>query len=252
MILDEVQQEGSIDETESGLLRNAIEFSEQQARDILIHRTDLAALPIDATHQEVAELFTKTKFSRLLIYRDSIDNILGTIHRKDFYVGCGITDKSIEEILSPAIFALETEPISSLLKKLQKAKTQVAVVVDEYGGTCGIVTMEDILEELVGEIWDEHDEEEVLLRRIAPDTYLVDATMDFEDFAQYFQLNKQSERVSVSGWVMEECGKVPVPGDCFSFEGLQVLVTRVANHSVDEIEVKCTASEEPKPVEMTH
>ena len=170
MMVEEVQQDGSIDENEGGLLKNAIEFSEQRARDILIHRVDLAALPIDTTKEKIAELFTQTKYSRLLIYEDTIDDILGTIHQKDFYVGCGVTDKPIQDILSPAIFVMESEPISLLLKKLQKAKTHVAVVVDEYGGTCGIVTMEDILEELVGEIWDEHDEEEVLLRRIAPDT----------------------------------------------------------------------------------
>ena len=159
MLVNEVQQDGSIDKDEGDLLKNAIGFSEQEAQDILIHRVDLAALPVTASKDEVADLFTQTKYSRLLIYREDIDHIIGTIHQKDFYVGCGVTDKPLEEILSPALFVLENEPISLLLKKLQSAKTQVAVVVDEYGGTCGIVTMEDILEELVGEIWDEHDEE---------------------------------------------------------------------------------------------
>ena len=152
MLVDEVQQDGSIDKNEGELLKNAIDFSEQRAEDILIHRTDLAALPITATKEEVAALFTETKYSRLLIYQDSIDNILGTIHQKDFYVGCGVTDKPLRDIILPPVYALEMEPISLLLKKLQQAKTHVAVVVDEYGGTCGIVTMEDILEELVGEI----------------------------------------------------------------------------------------------------
>lgn len=146
MLVDEVQQGGSIDRSEGELLRNAIEFSEQQAKDILIHRVDLAALPVTASWEEIAALFTNTKYSRLLVYQDSIDHILGTIHRKDFYVGCGVTDKPIAELLSPAIFVPENEPISLLLKKMQQGKTHVAVVVDEYGGTCGIVTMEDILE----------------------------------------------------------------------------------------------------------
>ena len=163
MLVDEVQQDGSIDKNEGELLKNAIDFSEQQAQDILIHRVDLAALPITASKEEVAALFTETKYSRLLIYQDSIDHILGTVHQKDFYVGCGITEKPLEEIIVPPLFVLENEPISRLLKTLQKAKTHVAVVVDEYGGTCGIVTMEDILEELVGEIWDEHDEIEAQL-----------------------------------------------------------------------------------------
>ena len=237
LLVDEVQQEGSIDRDEGELLKNAIGFSEQEAQDILIHRVDLAALPVDATKEEVADLFTQTKYSRLLIYREDIDHIIGTIHQKDFYVGCGVTDKPLEEILSPVMFVLENEPISLLLKKLQLAKTQVAVVVDEYGGTCGIVTMEDILEELVGEIWDEHDEEEVFIRKVDKDTYLVDAAMDFDDFAEFFHLNEETEMTSVSGWVMEQCDRVPEVGDRFSCQDLDVLVTRVDNHRTCEIKV---------------
>lgn len=116
MLVNEVQQEGSIDKDEGDLLKNAIGFSEQEAQDILIHRVDLAALPVDATKEEVADLFTQTKYSRLLIYREDIDHIIGTIHQKDFYVGCGVTDKPLEEILSPVMFVLENEPISLLLK----------------------------------------------------------------------------------------------------------------------------------------
>ena len=185
----------------------------------------------------MAALFTKTKYSRLLIYEDSIDHILGTIHRKEFYVGCGVTDKPLRDIISPPLFALENEPIRLLLKKLQQAKTHVAVVVDECGGTCGIVTMEDILEELVGEIWDEHDEEEVFLRKITPDTWLVDAGMDFDDFTEFFQLKTDSEMVSVSGWVMEQFGRVPENGERVSCGNLDVLVTKVDNHRIEEIQL---------------
>ena len=245
MLVDEVQQEGSIDRDEGELLKNAIGFSEQEAQDILIHRVDLAALPVTASKEEVAALFTQTKYSRLLIYQDSIDHILGTVHQKDFYVGCGVTDQPLSAIISPPVFALENEPIRLLLKKLQQAKTHVAVVVDEYGGTCGIVTMEDILEELVGEIWDEHDEEEVFLRKIAPDTWLVDAGMDFDDFAEFFQLKTDSEMVSVSGWVMEQFGRVPEAGDSFVFESLTVRVTKVENHRIEEIQVTREESAEP-------
>ena len=245
MLVDEVQQDGSIDRDEGELLKNAIGFSEQEAQDILIHRVDLAALPVTASKEEVAALFTQTKYSRLLIYQDSIDHILGTVHQKDFYVGCGVTDQPLSDIISPPVFALENEPIRALLKKLQQAKTHVAVVVDEYGGTCGIVTMEDILEELVGEIWDEHDEEEVFLRKIAPDTWLVDAGMDFDDFAEFFQLKTDSELVSVSGWVMEQFGRVPEAGDSFVFESLTVRVTRVENHRIEEIQVTREESAEP-------
>ena len=248
MLVDEVQQEGSIDRDEGELLKNAIGFSEQEAQDILIHRVDLAALPVTAGKEEVAALFTQTKYSRLLVYDGSIDHILGTVHQKDFYVGCGVTDKPLRDIIAPPVFALENEPIRLLLKKLQQAKTHVAVVVDEYGGTCGIVTMEDILEELVGEIWDEHDEEEVFLRKLGPDTYAVDAAMDLADFAAYFHLKTDSEMVSVSGWVMEQFGRVPEAGDSFTFDGLRVEVTRVENHRIEEIRV---VQETPAPAEAT-
>ena len=248
MLVNEVQQDGSIDRDEGELLKNAIGFSEQEAQDILIHRVDLAALPVTASKEEVAALFTQTKYSRLLIYQDSIDHILGTVHQKDFYVGCGVTDQPLSAIISPPVFALENEPIRLLLKKLQQAKTHVAVVVDEYGGTCGIVTMEDILEELVGEIWDEHDEEEVFLRKLAPDTWLVDAGMDFDDFAAFFHLKTDSEMVSVSGWVMEQFGRVPEAGDSFTFDDLAVRVTRVENHRIEEIQV---TRQTPEPADDT-
>ena len=241
MLVDEVQQDGSIDKNEGELLKNAIDFSEQQAQDILIHRVDLAALPVTASKEEVAALFTETKYSRLLIYQDSIDHILGTVHQKDFYVGCGITPKPLTEIIVPPLFVLENEPISRLLKTLQKAKTHVAVVVDEYGGTCGIVTMEDILEELVGEIWDEHDEIEVFIRKTGNNTYLVDAGMDFDDFAAYFQLKSDSEMTSVSGWVMEQFGRVPESGERVCVGPLEVLVTKVDNHRIEEIQVTQSA-----------
>ena len=237
MLVDEVQQDGSIDKNEGELLKNAIDFSEQQAQDILIHRVDLAALPITASKEEVAALFTETKYSRLLIYQDSIDHILGTVHQKDFYVGCGITEKPLPEIIVPPLFVVENDPISRLLKTLQKAKTHVAVVVDEYGGTCGIVTMEDILEELVGEIWDEHDEIEVFIRKTGANTFLVDAGMDFDEFAAYFQLKTDSEMTSVSGWVMEQFGRVPESGERITAGPLDVLVTKVDNHRIEEIQI---------------
>lgn len=249
MLVNEVQQEGSIDKDEGDLLKNAIGFSEQEAQDILIHRVDLAALPVDATKEEVADLFTQTKYSRLLIYREDIDHIIGTIHQKDFYVGCGVTDKPLEEILSPVMFVLENEPISLLLKKLQLAKTQMAVVVDEYGGTCGIVTMEDILEELVGEIWDEHDEVIEEFRKQSDGSYLVACSADLDDLYDLFDMKPSEEydASTVSGWVMEEIGRVPDVGDRFQADGLDVCVTRVEHRRVMEIRVRPLPPEKEEP-----
>lgn len=245
MLVNEVQQEGSIDKDEGDLLKNAIGFSEQEAQDILIHRVDLAALPVDATKEEVADLFTQTKYSRLLIYREDIDHIIGTIHQKDFYVGCGVTDKPLEEILSPVMFVLENEPISLLLKKLQLAKTQMAVVVDEYGGTCGIVTMEDILEELVGEIWDEHDDVVEDIRPLPDGGFCVKGDVRLDDMLEFFHIDKEYDVVSVGGWAQQELGAVPQTGDRFEAEGLEVTITATEMRRVTEILVR-PAADEPR------
>lgn len=246
MLVNEVQQDGSIDKDEGDLLKNAIGFSEQEAQDILIHRVDLAALPVTASKEEVADLFTQTKYSRLLIYREDIDHIIGTIHQKDFYVGCGVTDKPLEEILSPALFVLENEPISLLLKKLQSAKTQVAVVVDEYGGTCGIVTMEDILEELVGEIWDEHDEETEDFRRQADGSWIVLGSANVDDLYETLGLPEDEDIDSntVNGLVQEKTCQLPKVGDRFTLGEYDGVVTRTAKRRVTEVRLTPAAPAE--------
>ncbi len=150
MYVEEVQQEGSLDNNEGTLIKNAIEFNETKAEDILTHRMDLEAVSEDATKEELSRKFVETKFSRILVYKDTIDNIIGVIHQKDVYTAAGLTNKSLEDLIAPVLFIQKNEKISDLLKLLQKNKAHIAVVLDEYGGTLGIVTMEDILEELVG------------------------------------------------------------------------------------------------------
>ena len=237
MLVEEVQQEGSIDVHEGELLKNAIEFTEREAEDILTHRTDLEAVPVTAKKDEIAKKFSETMYSRLLVYKESIDDIVGVIHQKDFYIGSGITDKSLDEIMTPAVFVMKDEKISSLLKQLQKEKSHIAVVLDEYGGTYGIVTMEDILEELVGEIWDEHDEVDVMFKSIDNNTYVVDASADFEDFKEFFDIKAETVMVSVSGWISEMLGKIPEIGESFEYENLKVTVKEVDSHTVSFAEV---------------
>ncbi|MBQ8415866.1 MAG: HlyC/CorC family transporter, partial [Clostridia bacterium] len=142
MLVDEVEQEGTIDKNESNLLRNAIEFTERRADDILTHRMDLEAVSMEATMDEIADTFANSQFSRLLVYRDSIDTIVGVIHQKDFFGKSGVTTRSIDDLLTPVVYVQHSERINDLLMSLQKNKTHIAVVLDEYGGTLGIVTME--------------------------------------------------------------------------------------------------------------
>ncbi len=238
MIVDEVEQEGSIDNDEGDLLRNAIEFTERKAEDILTHRVDLAGVPFDATNEEVAEMFSETRFSRLPVYEESIDKIIGVVHQKDFYTKDGITDKPLSELMTPPVFIHKTEKINDLLKELQTNKSHIAVVLDEYGGTLGIVTMEDILEELVGEIWDEHDEVIESVVQLDDVTYRVDCDMSLNDFCDEFGIEIESESASsVSGWLMEELDKLPVMGDSFSYEHLDIQVSETDSHRAAYIRV---------------
>ena len=249
MLVEEVQQDGAIDETEGDLLRNAIEFGEQKAEDILTHRTDLEAVSVDMTKEEIAEAFSASRFSRLLVYEESIDNIVGVIHQKDLYSGARITDKDLKDIIVPPLFVTTTERIDNLLKILQKTKSHIAVVLDEYGGTEGIVTMEDILEELVGEIWDEHDEVVVDFRDLGNDTYSVDGSVDIDDFSEYFDLDIESESVSVGGWLMSQLGKMPAVGDVLNYGNLEITVKALDGHRVDMLQVKRMAGADEQPAE---
>lgn len=238
MMVDEAEQEGDIDTDEGDLLRNAIEFSDLKAEDILTHRVDLEALPIDSKKSEIAQMFTRTRFSRIPVYEDNIDNIIGVIHQKDFYVGSGVTTEPIKDIISPVLFIHQSENIDDLLKKLQKEKAHIAVVVDEYGGTLGIVTMEDILEELVGEIWDEHDEVVEEFKELDENTFVIDCNMTLADFCEEFNIETESDSVSVGGWVAEQIGNIPDVDDSFKFENLIVTVTETDSHRASTIRVE--------------
>lgn len=249
MFVEEVEQEGSIDADESELLKNAIEFTDRKAEDILTHRTDLEGVPVDASNEEVARAFTETKFSRLLVYEESIDKIVGIVNQKDFYLGGGTTKRGLKNIMTEPLFVLKSEMVDDLLRKLQKAKSHIAVVLDEYGGTLGIVTMEDILEELVGEIWDEHDEVVEMFKKVGSDSYIVDCSADLDEFCEMFQLEPGEESVSLSGWIMEHLGEIPEKGDKFSVGDYEMEVTEVDNHRVEKIRVTRVEKEEPEEKE---
>lgn len=237
-LVEEVSQDGGIDSGEGDLLRNAIEFTELRAEDILTHRVDLAGVSVEATKEEIAAAFTETKYSRLLVYKENMDSIVGVIHQKDLYSGTGLTKKPLKDIITPAIYIHQFEKISDILKTLQKEKSHVAVVVDEYGGTLGIVTMEDILEELVGDIWDEHDEVEEEFRQLSENTYRVDCDVTMDDFCAFFDIRAEYESVSLSGWIMEQLERVPEKGDKLTIENLDITVSEIGSHRAEYVLVK--------------
>ena len=244
LLVEEVQQDGAIDESEGELLRNAIEFGDLEARDILTHRVDLEAVPTDATKEEVAALFTESRFSRLLVYEDSIDKIVGVIHQKDFYTGTGIVDAPLKEIMTEPLYIHQTEKVDDLLQLLRTNKSHMAIVIDEYGGTMGIVTMEDILEELVGEIWDEHDEVEEPIQKIDDTTYILDGSVTLDDFCDHFDVKSDSDSVSLGGWVMDQMECIPDEGDSFEYENLTITVSKTDDHRVEAVTVTVNTPEE--------
>lgn len=237
-IVEEASQDGGIDSGEGDLLRNAIEFTELRAEDILTHRVDLEGVSVEATKEEIAAAFTETKYSRLLVYKENMDSIVGVIHQKDLYSGTGLTKKPLKDIIAPAIYIHQFEKISDILKTLQREKSHVAVVVDEYGGTLGIVTMEDILEELVGDIWDEHDEVEEDFRQLSENTYRVDCNVTMDDFCAFFDIHAEYESVSLSGWIMEQLERVPEKGDRLQIENLDITVNEIGSHRAESVIVK--------------
>ncbi len=248
MFVDEVEQEGSIDKNEGDLLRNVIEFTERRADDVLTHRTEIEAVSIEDSLDDVADTFSESQFSRLLVYRDSIDTIIGVIHQKDFFGKQGIATRELSDIMTPVIYVQPAELINDVLMKLQKNQTHVAVVLDEYGGTLGIVTMEDILEELVGDIWDEHDEvEEDFLQELGENTYLLDCSVSLEDFAERLDLDIESESDTLGGYVMEKFGSIPEVGEIYSDDEITITVREKDGLRLSLVELTLHA----KPAEET-
>ena len=237
-IVEEAQQEGGIDEEESTLIRSAIEFSEVEVKDILTPRIHIEGVPEDATEEEIARVFTETGYSRLPVYKDSLDHITGVIYHKDFHNYVYHTDKDISSIIRPAIFVTPNKKIDELLKELQQQKSHIAFILDEYAGTKGLVTLEDIVEELVGEIWDEHDEiiEEVLKQ--SEKEYIVLGSADVEDLFEELNIKKELDVMTASGWVMEELGRIPAVGDVFESEGYKVTVLEMDEKRVEKIRIE--------------
>ncbi|MBQ7007558.1 MAG: HlyC/CorC family transporter [Oscillospiraceae bacterium] len=236
-IVEEAEQEGGIDEEESTLIRSAIEFSEVEAKDVYTPRIQIEGVPEDATKDEVARMFTETGYSRLPVYRESLDHIIGVIYHKDFHNYVYNTDKDISSIIRPAIFVTPNKKIDELLKELQQQKSHIAFILDEYAGTMGLVTLEDIVEELVGEIWDEHDEIVQEIVQISENEYHVLGSADIEEVFEKFDINEEIDVMTASGWVMNVLGRIPNEGDSFVYKNLDVTVLSMDEKRVGKISI---------------
>ena len=230
-IVEEAKTEGSIQEEQSELIQNAIEFNDLEAWDVITPRVDIKAIEIDSTKKDVAKMFLETGFSRLPVYDGDLDKILGVLNQKDFHNHIDGSKKTISDYVKPVIYVAGSMKASVLLKKLQMNKTHIAIIVDEYGGTAGLVTMEDIIEELVGDIYDEHDAVES--QEIIPlqdGSYRVMCNANVEKIFDYFDEEIELDVNTVNGWVVLQLDKLPKIGDTFDYEiGDKIFHGRVTN-----------------------
>ena len=244
VMVDEVENEGTISEAESDLIKSAIEFNDIRVKEILTPRVDMVACSITNSNAEIYRLFTTNNFTRLPVYDAEENNIIGLLHSKDFYNSYFKNPKfNLKTILKNIAYVHRSTKISLLLKNLQHNKLQMAAVIDSYGSVVGIVTIEDILEELVGEIWDEHDDDVSVFHKLGNNKYLVSCDSNSQnaslrDLFEYIKLDfdlYNLENQSINGWVVDSFGEIPKKGDSFTYQDLQVEVTKVDQNRVKKI-----------------
>ena len=239
-MIDEVENEGVINKNESDLIRSAIEFNETVAEDIYTPRIDVVGIEEFENLDSIKEKFIISGYSRLPVFQGDMDNIIGVLHEKDFYQALNRKEKEIKKLIAKTIFITPNKKISELLKELQLSKAHMAVVIDEYGGTEGIVTMEDIIEELVGEIWDEHDEVIEWFTKIGEDKYLVSCNADIDDMLDLFgiEVEEDLDITTVNGFITMLFEGIPEEGGRIAYRDLDITVTKAEAKRVIEVQVE--------------
>ena len=239
-VVEEAAEDGEIDEQESELIKNVIKFSDLDVNDILTPRVDVAAVDINWDKERIAKVFAETEFSRLPVYDESIDNISGILYQKDFY---NHSQLPVSELVKPVKFIFSSMKISRLLKLFQESKCHMVVVNDEYGGTEGIVTLEDVIESLVGEIYDEHDEVVEDIVKLSETNYKVLGSTSIDKFLETFELELEEEDddsdiTTVSGFAAHNLEKIPDEGDVFEHRNLKITITKTDSNRVVEAMVE--------------
>ena len=246
-MVSEAENDGELTDRESELIRSAIEFDDVEVEEILTPRVDVVAVEDNTSLDEVAQTFAESGYSRLPVYHDTIDNIIGVVHEKDFYLARLKKETSLEELVKPTLYTTGSTQISQLLRTLREQHHHLAVVVDEYGGTEGIITLEDVLEELVGEIWDEHDEATEDFHKQSDGSWIVLGSASVDDLFETLGLPEDEDIDSntVNGLVQEKTCHLPKVGDRFTLGSYDGVVTRTAKRRVTE--VRLTPAEKPEP-----
>ncbi len=245
-IIDEAQNEGGINEEEGELIRSAVEFNELDVNDVLTPRVNMIAVDINYPDEKINQLFVESGYSRLPVYENNIDNVIGLLHEKNFhnYLYSNNVDKSLRDVIKPVTWATTTIKLAKLLKELQTKKSHMAVITDEYGGTMGIVTLEDIIEELVGEIWDEHDEVVEEIQKVSDNHYIISGSTNIDKVFDLFNLRVEHDANTVGGFVTDEMGLIPKANDVFTFENLEITITKTDFRRVLEVSVTQKLDEE--------
>ena len=246
-MVSEAENDGELTDRESELIRSAIEFDDVEVEEILTPRVDVVAVADDISLEELAQTFAESGYSRLPVYHGTIDNIIGVVHEKDFYIARLKKATKIDDLVAPTLYTTGSTQISQLLRTLREQHHHMAVVVDEYGGTEGIITLEDILEELVGEIWDEHDEVTEDFRKQSDGSWIVLGSAGVDDLYERLGLPEDEDIDSntVNGLVQEKTCHLPKVGDRFTLGEYDGVVTRTAKRRVTE--VRLTPAEKPEP-----
>ena len=240
-IVESIEEEGVLEEQESELVQSALEFDEKTAYDILTPRVDMVALEVNDDIEEVRELIFRERYSRIPVYENNIDNIIGVLYSRDFLEAL-LTDKKpeIKSLIQPAFFIYRSKKLSALLADFKYKKLHLAVVTDDYGGTLGIVTMEDLLEQIVGDIWDEDEEIEHKFKKTGENSYDISGDMNIDDMLELFELDEKylhSDSKSVGGWVIEQIGDIPENGLTFKYKEMSVTVKSVEDQRINNIHV---------------
>ena len=252
-MVSEAENDGELTNHDSELIRSAIEFDDVEVEEVLTPRVDVVAVADDISMQELADAFDESGYSRLPVYHETIDNIIGVVHEKDYYQATRRGSASMDELVAPTLYTTGSTQISALLRTLREKHHHMAVVVDEYGGTEGIVTLEDILEELVGEIWDEHDEETEEFRRQSNGNWLVSGSASVDDLWEELSIpeDREIDSITVSGLVQEKTGRLPKVGDHFTIDRYDGVVTKTAHRRVLEVSLRERKVIAPAPEERS-
>ncbi|MBT2692640.1 hemolysin family protein [Bacillus sp. ISL-55] len=240
VMVDISEEEGVINNEERELVHRSLEFNDVLVGEVLTHRMDMITIEVNQSLEEIKQIFIEERFSRVPVYEDNIDNIIGFLSEREFFAEL-IQNKevNVREMLRQPMFVVKSMKIATLLPELQRTKSHMAIVVDEFGGTSGLITLEDILEELVGEIWDEHDEKVNIMTKIDESTYEFDAAYDLDDFAELFNVPMPDTSYhNLGGWIFETLESIPVNGDTFVYENLRIIVKEVENHRIRNIKVE--------------